>query len=211
MTRPAFVIAVALVLAVPASSRAQGQFSVRGFGNVGVTVFNATQSFKAIFGKPFGPVFGGGVEIGLPVHRLFVSLAASRFHRTGHRVFVLNDQVFTFDVADTVTITPLELTGGYRFRDNGLVPYAGAGIGWHRFEETSAQSLPGDDVKITKTGFHLLGGAELPIRQWLSAAVDAQWSAVPNAFGEEITSVTNHYDEHDLGGFTLRAKIIFGR
>lgn len=211
MTRAAFLVATALLLAAPASSRAQGQLTIRGFGDAGLTVFTATQSFKAILGKPSGPVFGGGVEVGLPNRRLFVSLAASRFRRTGHRVFIFDNQVFALDVADTITVTPLELTGGYRFRTSGLVPYAGAGVGWHRFQETSAHATTGDDVKFTKTGFHVLGGVELPVQRWLAAGVDAQWSAVPNAFGEEATSVGNHYGEHDLGGFTLRAKIIVGR
>ncbi len=124
---------------------------------------------------------------------------------------MFDKQVFSLDVADTITITPLELTGGYRFRDSGLVPFAGAGVGWHRFEEASAHATTGDDLKITKTGFHVLGGVELPLRQWLAAGVDAQWSAVPNAFGDQPTSVANHYGEHDLGGFTLRARIIVGR
>src|SRR5258705_4043742 len=143
-----------MLLCTPAPSRAQGQFTFRGFGDAGLTVFSATQSFKAILGKSSGPVFGGGVEVGLPTRRLFVALAASRLRRTGHRFFVFDKQVFSLDVADTITITPLELTGGYRFRDSGLVPFAGAGVGWHRFEEASAHATTGDDLKITKTGFH---------------------------------------------------------
>ena len=209
MTRASIVLA--LLLALPAPSRAQNQFSIRGFGDAGLTVFTATQSFKAILGKPSGPVFGGGVEVGLPKH-LFVSLGASRFRRTGHRVFVFEKQVFTLDVADTVTVTPLELTAGYRFRRSGFViPYAGAGVGWHTYEETSAHSTAADDVKTTHTGYHVLAGAEVPVQKWLAAGVDAQWSAVPNAFGEAATSVASVYREHDLGGFTLRAKIIVGR
>ena len=102
MTRASTV--AALLLLLPASSRAQNQFSIRGFGDAGLTVFTATQSFKAILGKPSGPVFGGGVEAGLSKH-LFVSLAASRFRRTGHRVFVFDDQVFNLNVADTITVT----------------------------------------------------------------------------------------------------------
>jgi opacity protein-like surface antigen len=210
MTRAAVVLAIAFMLVAPAPSRAQGQISIRGFGDVGLTVFNATQSFKAILGKPSGPVFGGGVEVGLPKH-LFVSLAASRFERTGHRVFVFDKQVFTLDVADTITVTPLELTAGYRFRNSGIVPYAGAGVGWHTFQETSAHSTATDDVKTTKAGFHVAGGAEVPVRRWISAGVDARWSAVPNALGDSSTSVASVYDEHDLGGFTLRARIIIGR
>jgi len=209
MTRASII--AALVLLLPASSRAQNQISIRGFGDVGLTVFTATQSFKAVLGKPSGPVFGGGVEAGLSKH-LFLSLAASRFRRTGHRVFVFDDQVFNLNIADTITITPLELTGGYRFRSRGLiVPYAGIGVGWLKYEETSAHSTPAEDAKTTHTGYHLLGGAEIPLQKWLAAGIDAQWSSVPNGLGDASTSVASVYDEHDLGGFTLRAKIILGR
>jgi hypothetical protein len=34
---------------------------------------------------------------------------------------------------------------------------------------------------------------------------------VPDDFDEAATSVAKLYDEHDLGGFTVRARIIFGR
>jgi opacity protein-like surface antigen len=207
MTRVA-VATLALLLLVPCTSRAQ--ISFRGFGDVGLTVFNATQSFKAILGKPSGPVFGGGVEFG--ERQFFLSLGAQRFRRTGHRVFVFENQVFPLDVSDTITVTPLELTGGYRFRSSGrFIPYAGIGGSWIKFEETSAHSTEADDVHETHAGYHLLGGVEVPLRRWLAAAVDAQWSSVPNAFGDSPTSVGGVYDEHDVGGFTLRAKIVVGR
>jgi len=202
------VATLALLLLAPSTSRAQ--ISVRGFGDAGLTVFNATQSFKAILGKSSGPVFGGGVEFG--ERRFFISLGAHRFRRTGHRVFVFENEVFPLDVSDTITITPLELTGGYRFRRSGrFIPYAGIGGSWIKFEETSAHSTEADDVHETHAGYHLLGGVEVPLRRWLAAAVDAQWSSVPNAFGDSPSSVASVYDEHDVGGFTLRAKIVVGR
>lgn len=207
MTRAA-IGTFALLLLVPSASSAQ--ISVRGFGDVGLTVFNATQSFKAILGKPSGPVYGGGVELG--ERRFFFSLGAQRFRRTGHRVFVFENQVFPLNVSDTITVTPLELTGGYRFRASGrFIPYAGIGGSWIKFEETSAHSTEADDVHETHAGYHLLGGVEVPLRRWLAAGVDAQWSSVPNALGDSPSSVASVYDEHDVGGFTLRAKVIIGR
>ena len=199
--------ALALVLLVPSVSLAQ--ISVRGFGDVGVTVFNATQSFKAILGKSSGPVFGGGIEFG--ERQFFLSLGAQRFRREGHRVFVFENEVFPLNVKDTITVTPVDLTFGYRLRSRGLVPYVGGGVSWYRFEETSDHSTASEDVKETHAGYHLLVGAEVPLQQWLAAGVDAQWAAAPNAFGDSPTSVAGVYDEHDLGGFTLRAKIIIGR
>ena len=198
---------VALLVLVPASANAQ--ISARVFADAGVTVFTATQSFRAILGTPSGAVFGGGVELGQ--RPWFVRFGARRFHRSGHRVFVFNNEVFPLDVKDSITVTPVELTVGYRFRWRGFVPYAGGGIGWHRFEETSAHATDQENVNKSYTGLQAVGGVERPLRRWLAAALDAEWAAVPDALGDAATSVAKVYDEHNLGGFTLRARIVIGR
>jgi len=205
MRRTAFVLAV--VMLVPAA--AQAQVTARVFADAGVTVFAATQSFKAVLGKPSGAVFGGGVEI--DNRRWFLTLGVRRFHRSGHRVFVFNNQVFPLNVKDTITVTPLDLTVGRRFRWRGIIPYAGGGIGWHRYDETSDHATDAEDVSKSYTGYHVLAGAEKAIHRWLGAAVEAQWAGVPNAFGESATSVGRVYGEHNLGGFTLSGRIIVGR
>ncbi len=172
MTRAA-IATLAFVLLLPAASGAQ--VSVRGFGDFGFTVFNATQSFKAILGKSSGPVFGGGVEFG--EKQFFLSLGAQRFRRDGHRVFVFDNQVFPLNVKDTITVTPLDLTFGYRLRSRGLVPYVGGGPTWYRYVETSEHATETEDVKETHTGFHLLAGAEVPLRRWLAPSTTSTTSA----------------------------------
>jgi hypothetical protein len=198
---------LAVVMLVPAAARAQ--VTARVFADAGVTVFAATQSFKAVLGRPSGAVFGGGVEI--DNRQWFLTLGVRRFHRSGHRVFVFNNQVFPLNVKDTITVTPLDLTVGRRFRWRGIIPYAGGGIGWHRYDETSDHATDEEDVSKSYTGYHVLGGAEKAIHRWLAAAVEAQWAGVPNAFGESTTSVSQVYGEHNLGGFTLSGRIIVGR
>jgi len=220
MNRGALVGAVVILFAAAAPCHAQNGIVIRGFADAGLTVFSATQSFKAILGTPAGAVVGGGVEVGLTRH-LFVSLAASRFSRTGERVFVFQNQVFKLNVPDTITVTPLQLSGGYRFlgprrparltRPARFTPYAGGGVGWYRLSETSPASTSGDDEKTTHAGYHVLAGVETPLRRWMAAAVDAQWAFVPNAFGDSPASVARLYDEHDLGGFTLSVRIIVGQ
>jgi len=213
MNRATFFGAVAFLLASVAPSSAQSEITLRGFADAGLTVFTATQSFNAILGKSTGPVFGGGIEVGL-TRNVFVSVAASRFRRTGQRVFVFQNQVFKLNESDTISLTPLQISAGYRFRGLGparLIPYAGGGIGWYRFAETSAHSTSIDDAKMTNVGYHVLGGAETPIFRWAAAAVDAQWASVPNSFGDAPSSVGSVFDEHNLGGFTLRARFIVGR
>ena len=191
---------------------------MRGFADAGLTIFTASQSFDAILGSPAGPVFGGGVEVGL-TRNVFLSVGASRFSRTGHRVFVFQDQVFTLNEADTISVTPFQVSAAYRFlaprtaratRPSRFTPYAGGGVGWYRFSETSPHSTDADDEKTTNAGYHVLAGVETPIRRWMAAAVDAQWSIVPNAF-DSASSVAKLYDEHNLGGFTLSVRLIVGQ
>ncbi|HEU5254981.1 MAG TPA: outer membrane beta-barrel protein [Vicinamibacterales bacterium] len=219
MTRAVLAGAVAFLLASVVPCQAQDRISMRGFADAGLTIFTATQSFKAILGSPAGPVFGGGVEVGL-TRNVFVSVRASRFRQTGNRVFVFQNQVFTLNESDTITVTPLQLSAGYRFlgrrparltRPPRFTPYAGGGVGWYRFSETSAHSTADEDEKTTNAGYHVLAGVEIPIRNWMAAAVDGRWSFVPNAFGDSASSVASLYDEHNLGGFTLSGRIIVGR
>jgi hypothetical protein len=207
MRRASASLIASLLLLLPAAASAQ--VTLRGFADAGFTVFSATDSFKAILGKSSGPVYGGGVEFG--EKQFFLSLAAQRFRREGHRVFVFEKEVFALNVKDTVTVTPLDLTFGYRFRSHGIVPFAGGGASWYRYTEISEHATDAENVKKTYAGGHLMGGAEVPLQPWLAAAVDVQWTAVPNAFGDSATGVAKLYDEHDLGGFTVRARIIIGR
>jgi hypothetical protein len=219
MNRAVLAGAVAFLLASVVPSQAQDRISMRGFADAGLTIFTATQSFKAILGSPAGPVFGGGVEVGL-TRNVFVSVRASRFRQTGNRVFVFQNQVFKLNESDTITVTPLQLSAGYRFlgrrsarltRPPRFTPYAGGGVGWYRFSETSAHSTADEDEKTTNAGYHVLAGVEIPIRSWMAAAVDGRWSFVPNAFGDSASSVASVYDEHNLGGFTLSGRLIVGR
>jgi hypothetical protein len=121
------VLLAALTLLLPATSEAQG-VSVRGFADIGHTTFTAKESFETILGDPGGIVFGGGGEVVI-ADKIFVAVRASRFEADGERVFVHNGEVFNLGIDTTIRVTPIELTGGYRFNLGWpIVPYAGAGI-----------------------------------------------------------------------------------
>jgi opacity protein-like surface antigen len=194
---------------ISAPARAQ-EFMLRGFADAGATTFAAQESFNAVLGSRTGPVFGGGVEAVLP-QRIFVHVRASRFHETGQRVFLVDGEQFGLGIPTTITLTPVELTGGYRLPfGNRLVPYAGAGVGWHRFRETSQFALPSEDVEDRFTGYHLLGGVEVRLARWMATAGELQWATVPDAIGGDPNSVSHEFGESDLGGTTFRFKIIVG-
>lgn len=205
----AVVMAAIILAATPAD--AQNAVMLRGFADVGSTTFSAADSFKAVFGTNRGVVFGGGVEVVLP-QSVFFNVRASRFRRSGERVFTFAGEQFSLGIPTTVTVSPIELTGGYRL-DRGwrVVPYGGGGVGWHSYRETSAFAEPSENVDERYTGYQILGGAELRLLRWIGAAAEAQWATVPDALGQDPNGVSAAFDERDLGGMTFRIKVVVGR
>jgi opacity protein-like surface antigen len=125
---------------------------------------------------------------------------------------VFERTVFDLNEPATITITPVEVSAGYRStRRTRLVPYLGGGIGWHKYHETSAHSTDADEVHATFTGYQVLGGAEVPLRKWMALAAEAQFASVPHALGENPSGVSSVYSERNLGGFTFRMKVVVGR
>ncbi len=209
--KPFFCASVTLWLVVGMLSlAAPADAQIRGYADVGLRTFTATQTFGAIFGTSRGTVFGGGVDVSLP-KGLFVGLRASRYRDTGERVFVFNGETFPLGIATTVTITPLELTGGYRYdRGQRLVPYAGAGLGWHTYDETSEFATDDENVSERFRGYHVLGGVEARLGRWLGVGGEAQWTTVPDALGQDANGVATEFDETNLGGATFRVKVVIG-
>jgi opacity protein-like surface antigen len=202
---------VVVLVALDASNAGAQAIGFRGFGEVGGTRFAAAQSFDAVVSTHSGWVFGGGVETVLP-SGVFVNLHASRFQKDGTRVFVLNDQVFDLGIPTTVRVTPIQVTGGYRFKAGrrNVVPYLGGGVGWFRYSETSEFADAGEDVADTFTGYHLLGGAEWRMSRLIGLSGEAEWSVVPDALGQNPSGVSSAFDETDLGGVTFRVKVVLG-
>lgn len=206
------LLAIASVLCTWARADAQ-PLQVQGFADVGVMVFSASDTFNAVFGSPSGVVIGGGASVILP-QGVFVSARASRFKKDGERVFVDNGEVFHLGITNTVTITPFEVSAGYRVggaRDRAR-PYAAGGVSWYRYKETDEFATgAGDEVNETFNGFHVLGGIEARASRFVGLAGEVQWTRVPDAIGQQPGSVGAAFDETDLGGFTFRAKVVFGR
>jgi opacity protein-like surface antigen len=203
------IAAAAALWALAGAGSADAQ--VRGFADVGATAFSAAESFETILGSRSGLVLGGGVEAMLPMN-LFVNVRASRFRKTGERVFMFEGERFGLGIPATITITPVQFTAGYR-HDRGwrVVPYGGGGVGRHQYEETSDFAEGGENVKESSTGYHLLGGAEVRVSRWAAVAGEAEWATVPDALGEDPNGVSSAFDETDLGGATFRLKVVIGR
>src|SRR5713226_6234191 len=127
---PALIILVAVAIASPAAAQGRGRQapgpSLRLFGLASEQQFAAQDTFNATFGSSRGAFWGGGIEVVLR-DGIFVDLAVSRFQKTGQRAFINNGQAFGLGIPLTVTVTPVEVTGGYRLRLNHMpvVPYIG--------------------------------------------------------------------------------------
>lgn len=202
---------IGLALAAPVAAQDAPSLSIRPFVMAAEQSFAATATFDAAFGKTAFPLVGGGVQI--VVHdRFFAELGASRFRQNGERAYRSGGKVFKLGIPLTATITPFEVTGGYRFRVRRLTrvrPYVAAGFGSYGYQETSTFADPGEDVDTRHAGFVLNGGAEFRLHRWVGLAADIQYSHVAGILGQ--AGVSQQAGESDLGGVAARFKLVVGR
>ena len=198
------------LLTLVSAAGAQG-IDIKGYGLVGGMSFAASESFDAVLDTSSGVIFGGGAEVGLPWGGLYVGVGAWQFSEEGERVFVSGSEVFRLGIPVTIEVTPIEVTGGWRFKNVSprFVPYVGAGWSSYAYKETSDFAEAGDDVDDRFSGFHILGGAEFKLTRWLGVGGELAWTTVPDALG--TGGASRAFDETDLGGVSYRLKISVGR
>ena len=150
--------------------------------------------------------------MGLPWGGLFVDIGALRYRASGERVLIASNQTFKLGIPVDVTVTPIELSAGWRFRFRRapkFTSYVAGGLTMLKYRETSKFATTSEDADDSYNGYHLIGGAEYKIMRWLGVAGEGSWSTVPDAIGE--TGVSKTFNETDLGGKTIRLKITIGR
>jgi hypothetical protein len=186
------------------------QLQIRAFGSVGTTWFTSSSTFEAVLGDRTGQDFGGGVN--LTQGPGYLEIGARRFAKTGERVFVTDTgEVFRLGIPTEVTMTPLEVAAGWRFatRFGRIIPHLGAGYTRLKYEETSDFAESDEDVSESFNGFHLIGGAEVRVARWVGLTAEVVWTSVPDAIGEGGASKA--FDEDNLGGTSVRLKLVIGR
>jgi hypothetical protein len=179
---------------------------------VGLMNFAAADSFDVILGSPSGMIFGGGARVGLPLGGLFVDVGAWQFRGEGERAFVFEGEEFELGIPVEITVTPLEITGGWQFRLRRAPkfrPYVGGGFSSYGYKETSDFATDDENVDDRFTGYHLLGGAEYRVARWVALSGEVTWTTVPDALGEG--GVSAEFNEDNLGGTSVRFKITIGR
>ena len=204
-------LGLALCLVAPAAAQDPPPLSVRPFVMATEQSFAATDTFDAAFGKTSFPFFGGGVQVVIK-DGFFVELSASRFRQIGERAYLSGGKAFKLGIPLTATITPFEISGGYRFRLRQLPrvrPYAAIGAGSYAYQETSDFAQAGEDVDTKHTGYLVNGGAEFRLHTWFGVAIDVQYSQVKGILGGG--GVSQQAGESDLGGVAARLKLVVGR
>lgn len=203
------MLLVGLTLAAPLAAQDAPAVSIRPFALATEQSFAAKQTFEAVFDTRTAPFFGGGVQV-VVFDRFVAEIGASRFRKTGQRAFVSGGNTFKLGIPLTATITPLEITGGYRFTVTPRVrPYVAAGYGRYAYKETSDFADPGENIDTHHSGFVANGGVEFRVHRWVGAAADVQYSRVRGILG--TAGISQQTGEKDLGGVAARFKLIVGR
>jgi hypothetical protein len=208
---------------------------VRGLVTFGAATFQAQESFEAILESRGGLMYGGGGQVLLPLD-FYAEVGVWRFSSNGERAFVGPDQeIFPLGIPVDVSVTPIEITGGWRYRHcpqpprapgtprtlpparttpstrpcaPRVIPYVGGGLSIYKYTETSEFADASEDVDERFSGYHLLGGAEVRLHRWVSVGGEVGWSSVPDALDGGVAAA---FDEHNLGGATFRIKFTVGR
>jgi len=190
--------------AVPASEH---RAHARGFGEIGYGWMQAHQTFRAVFDQGAVTWWGAGAEYGSRTGG-FVQGAFRRFHGTGERVFVFDDEVTKTGIGDTVTITPVDFTIGYRSTRGHGATYVGAGFGRYFYTETFDFADAGDKVKLRLTSYHVMAGYERRLSAWIATAFEVQYTHVPDALSGNVAEA---FKESNMGGVEVRIRVAVGR
>jgi hypothetical protein len=200
--------ALLLAFAVAAPAAAQS-VSFRPFFLVTGEQLAAKSSFDAILGGSFQPFLGGGVSVVLK-DGAWVDVSISRFEKTGQRAFDKDGQVFQLGIPLTVAITPIEVSGGYRFKTRPrLWTYVGAGVGSYGYDETSSDAPGAENLSTRHVGYLVVGGVEGRVHKWISLSGDVQFTHVTGILG--TAGLSKDLDENDLGGIGVRFRVLVGK
>jgi len=203
---PALAAALVLAGAGPAAALDWGIGVEGGYSEM----TNASKSAKAIFdGSKGGGTIGGFVCIGL-VQSFFLEAHGRHFQKTGERVFIADPAGEVFHLGHPLTIRLIPVYGaiGYRFLPSShFAPYVTIGLGATSYKETSDVAGLVETQSATKFSGHGALGVDY-LAGPLRIGVEVGYSTVPNTIGD--SGVSKVYNEKDVGGLTVLARLAFG-
>jgi len=191
----------------PSSPSDAPALSLRPFFVYAGERFAAQDTFEAVFGRPFQSLYGGGLQLAFR-SGFYVDVTATQFKKIGQRAFFFEGQGFPLGIPLTAKLTSFELSSGIRFwASPRFLPYVGAGVGTHRYLETS--DFDDGDFTARHVGYLVVGGAEFRLGRWFAVSGDVQYTRVPGILGEG--GVSRETGESDFGGTAGRFRLIIGR
>jgi opacity protein-like surface antigen len=140
---------------------------------------------------------------------VFIEFAAEYTSSDGERVFVFNNEVYRLGVPLKIKKLPLDVTGGWRVPMGRVAPFAGAGVTFLRYEETSDFAEAEENIRKWHTGLVALAGVEVRVITNLHIRGDVRYRRIQDALGDGGVSAA--FDETDLGGTGVSLKVVFGR
>lgn len=209
LLRSAFAAVSALLVfaAAPSPAGAEGFAIALEGGYYDMT--NARNSAEAIFGgSAGGPVFGAFVRTGLG-RSFFIGAGARMFQRTGERAFApdKNSEARRLGHPLELRVLPVYALIGYRLSPEAtLSPYLGLGAGFTSYREESTVAGEVFEESASKPSFHGVLGLEYGQGR-VRFAVEGMYMTVPNIIGE--AGISKVYEEDDVGGFSVVARVVF--
>jgi opacity protein-like surface antigen len=183
-----------------ASASREPLFSIDAHMQFGRLSQTSGDSFTAILGSSSGQVFGAGAELAFR-SGVFVRADVSYFRDEGERVELIDGEIVPLGIPLTLSLTPMEFSGGYRFSAITLgrrgrvrlVPFVGGGLGVVRFREETDEEHPDEEMSDGFTSYHLLSGLDVPLGRRVAIGVELtrRWvrdglgsGGISEAFGE---------------------------
>jgi len=195
--------------ASPSRGAAPG-VGVSAYGGYEAWQMAASDSFDAVFGTSQVSGFGAGVQVTDLWRGLFARGGFATASKTGERVFVSDGQVFPLGIPLKVTLTPIEISGGWRVRasQGRFVPYGGAGVLIMRYKEESDFAESDENLDDTFTGYLVFGGLEVGLVRGLGVGAEVQYRGVHDALG--AGGVSAEFGETSLGGVGFKVFAVVG-
>lgn len=185
------------------------------FGSVGANWPIERESFEAAGLDSKAVEFGGGAQVTNLWRNLFVRVDVSRWSSKGERTFVDDSgNRFPLGIPLDVKATYVDVSTGwesavrYRNARPRVVPYVGVGAGVVLYSERSPFAEPGEDVDARFTSYHVVGGAEVRLLNWLAVAFDGRYRYVPGLLGKD--GVSGALGEDSFGGPQISAGVRIG-
>ena len=202
MRRTTKILAAISFLALSAgAARAEGERFLAG-AEVGVFEPGGfSDSYDAVYGDSLLPI---GARFEWAFHpRFAVALSTAFMSASGEQVVILpGEGTVGTGIETDLDLNPWNLTFAWRIHPEGpWSGYLGLGPTWMRYSEQSEfEELSSDTV-----GGHAAAGLRRSFGR-LVMGLEAQYSSIPDAFGEGGAAAA--FGEDDLGGIT--AKLLVG-